>query len=105
MAAIKNMDNLTNADLQYELEQGGKFVRFSYTISIIVMSFRRESDMYFMRNGESHWKFSWPFTLISLFLGWWGLPWGFIYTPWSIIQNMSGGKDYTKDVLRAMTKE
>jgi len=31
--------------------------------------------------------------------GWWGIPWGFIYTPMSIISNISGGKDVTQSVL------
>jgi hypothetical protein len=40
-----------------------------------------------------------PYTLISLVLGWWGIPWGLIFTPAAIFTNLCGGKDVTQDVL------
>ncbi len=32
-----------------------------------------------------------PYSLLSLLFGWWGIPWGPIYTVQSIIQNFRGG--------------
>ncbi|MBP6661129.1 MAG: hypothetical protein KA174_10620 [Chitinophagales bacterium] len=96
---IKNIEGLTVDDINKELDRGAKFIYFSYTISILVMTFRRSSSIYFVSGGESHWSYSWKYTLISLLFGWWGIPWGFIYTPMSIISNISGGKDVTQSVL------
>src|SRR6185437_5217708 len=31
------------------------------------------------------------YTLISALFGWWGFPWGFIYTPQAIYRNLRGG--------------
>ena len=42
-----------------------------------------------------------PYTLISLAFGWWGFPWGFIYTPMSLATNLGGGKDVTAQLLAA----
>jgi hypothetical protein len=38
-----------------------------------------------------------------LILGWWGFPWGFIYTPMVILKNFSGGEDVTERVMASMT--
>jgi len=92
----------TQAELQDELSRGAKFVYFQYCISILVMTFRRPSDIYFVRAGESTVGKSMPFTMISVFLGWWGIPFGLIYTPMCIFTNLSGGKDVTASVLSSM---
>jgi len=38
------------------------------------------------------------FSVISLLFGWWGLPWGVIYTPMTMFTNLSGGCDVTDEV-------
>jgi len=35
------------------------------------------------------------YTLTSLLFGWWGFPWGFIYTPQAIYRNLCGGYRHT----------
>lgn len=104
MSAIKNLGNLSVQEINYELQNGGKFVIFQYSISVLVMTFKRPSGVYFLRAGESHWGKSLPFTIISLLFGWWGLPWGLIYTPMAIATNLGGGKDVTREVISAMNK-
>ena len=37
------------------------------------------------------------FTLLTLVLGWWGIPWGPIYTIGSIYTNFNGGKDVVSE--------
>ncbi|GEM_PF-4892691 len=37
----------------------------------------------------------------SLLFGWWGFPWGIIYTPISLWHNARGGSDHTHEVLTA----
>ncbi|MDR1154529.1 MAG: hypothetical protein LBL04_07440 [Bacteroidales bacterium] len=102
MAQIKNIEGLTVAELNNELSRGGKFVMFQYCVSIVVMTFRRSSDIYFVRAGESTIKHSIGYTLLTLLLGWWGIPWGPIYTIGSLYTNLSGGKDVTREVLNSL---
>lgn len=102
MSQIKNLEGLTADDINRELEQGGKFVTYQYCISIVLMTFRRSSDIYFLRAGESGFKFSIIWTFLTLFFGWWGIPWGPIYSIGSIFTNLSGGKDVTLEVIQAL---
>lgn len=100
--AIKNMEGLTTDQINRELAQGAKFVIYHYTISIVVMTFRRSSDIYFVRAGEGGVGKGLPYVLLSLVLGWWGIPWGPIYTIQSLYYNLGGGKDVTQDVLASV---
>jgi hypothetical protein len=102
MAGILGMDGLSTAQVEDELRRGGKFVVFEYCISFLVMTLRRSSDVYFVRAGQGTFGLSFGYSLMSLFLGWWGLPWGFIYTPLCLATNLGGGKDVTKAVLPAL---
>ena len=68
MAGIKNLENLSDEQINNELKKGGKFVMFSYTISIIIMTFRRNSDIYFIKSGESAVAYSWKYSLITFLL-------------------------------------
>jgi hypothetical protein len=95
-------DNKSGGELQQELQQGGKFVMYQYCISILILTFRRSSNIYFIRHEENAIVKGLPFTLLSLVLGWWGIPWGPIYTVQSVWVNFKGGKDVTKDVLASM---
>ena len=96
---IKNVEGLTTQQLNNELAQGGKFVIYQFTISIVVMTFRRSSDIYFVRAGESAVAKGLGYTALSLLFGWWGIPWGPIYTIGSLINNLGGGKNVTQEVL------
>ena len=42
------------------------------------------------------------YTLTSLLFGWWGFPWGFIYTPQAIYRNLSGG--YRESIAELLPK-
>ena len=92
---IVGIEGMTGDQLQAELQQGAKFVLFQYCISIIIMTFKRSSNIYFVRAGESAAGKGIVFTLISLLLGWWGIPWGPIYTIQALVTNLQGGKDVT----------
>ncbi len=102
MAEIKNIDGLSLSDIHREVQRGGKFVTFPYCVSILVMTFKRGSSIYFIKSGETAIKYNWMFILISLFAGWWGIPWGPIYTIGSLFTNLTGGKDITQDVIAAL---
>ena len=100
---IKNAPNIDTDSILYEINNGGKIVYFQYSISIIVMTFKRTSGFYLLRNGENASQYHWPYTLISLLLGWWGIPWGFIYTPVVLFKNINGGNDITEIVVQELT--
>ena len=88
--------------LQQELQQGGKFVMYQYCISLLIITFKRSSNIYFISHSENAVVKGLPFTLLSLVLGWWGIPWGPIYTIQSIWVNFKGGKDVTQEVAASI---
>ena len=100
--SIKGIEGLSEQDLKRELREGGKFVTFQYCFSVIIMSFRRTSGIYYIPPGKKAIGKSIPFTLISLCFGLWGIPWGLIYTIGSIATNFSGGTDVTREVVISM---
>ncbi len=100
---MKGIDNLTMQELHDELSRGGRFVIFDYCFSVLVMTFRRSSDVHFIRAGEGTFLKALPFTLVSLLFGWWGIPWGFIYTPIAIFTNIAGGRNVTTRVLSVLS--
>ena len=102
MAKIKGIEGMTPQQIQHELRNGGKFIVYQYCISIIVMTFRRSSDIYLVKSGESAVTKGLSFTGLTLLLGWWGIPWGPIYSIGSLYSNLRGGKDVTEEVLQAV---
>jgi hypothetical protein len=88
--------------VQSEVARGGRFVVYQYNFSVVLLSFRRSSDICFVRAGESAVAKGMRWTLISLFFGWWGIPWGLIWTPMSLVQNLRGGRDVTAEVMKAL---
>lgn len=99
---VRGMEGMTANQLQAELSRGGRFVIFQYCISALVITFKRNSGIYFIRAGGGAAGKSIKFTLLSLFLGWWGIPWGPIYTVQSLVTNFGGGKDVTPQVMAAL---
>lgn len=99
---IRGVEGLSIDEVRMRVSQGGKFVLFTWTLSFVVMTVRRPTAVYFINPGESAALKGLPFTLVSFFLGWWGIPWGFIYTPMSIFENLGGGKDVTNEALQSL---
>jgi hypothetical protein len=99
---IRGIEGMKHGELDFELQRGAKFVIFQYCISAVVVTFRRPSDIYFLRQGENPVVKGLPFTLLSLVAGWWGIPWGPIYTIQSVYNNSRGGKDVTQAVVNSL---
>ena len=99
---IKDIEGLTIEDLNREIDNGGKFVFYQYTISILILTFKRPSDIYFIKAGEKAASKGLQYTLLSAVLGWWGIPWGPIYTIQTIVNNSKGGKDVTQQVMASL---
>jgi len=99
---IRGVDGMKQGEVDFEIQRGAKFVLYQYCISIIVLTFRRSSDIYFLKSGENPVVKGLPFTLLSLVAGWWGIPWGPIYTIQSVYNNSRGGKDVTAAVVNSL---
>jgi hypothetical protein len=102
---IRGIEGMRAGEVDFEIQRGARFVFFQYCISIVVLTFRRASDIYFLRQGQSAVTKGLPFTLLSLVAGWWGIPWGPIYTIQSVYNNSRGGKDVTASVLNSVRAE
>ena len=105
MSKIIGVEGMTVEEVNKELEKGAKFVTFIYCFSLVIITFKRSSDIYFVRHDAGTLKKSIPYILISLLLGWWGIPWGLIYTVESLIVNFKGGRDVTAQVMSTLRQE
>ena len=99
---IHGIEGMSPDWLQSEIQRGAKLVFYQYAISILVMSFRRSSDIYFIPAGESAVKKGLIWSLISLLAGLWGIPWGPIFTIQSLVTNFKGGKDVTAELSASL---
>ena len=102
LGCISGAEGLTAAGLREAVAQGGRFVLFQYCFSVLVLSFKRSSPIFFIKPGESALAKGAPYSLISLFAGWWGIPWGPIWTLTTLANNISGGKDVTNAVVSSL---
>lgn len=96
---IKNIEGLSGSEIRNLVAQGGKFVMYKYCISVVIMTFNRPSDFHFIHPGKSRITPGLGYLFTNLFLGWWGIPWGPIYTIGNIATILRGGKDYTAEIL------
>lgn len=78
------------------LAQGGRMVMYQWCLSMVVLTFKRPSEIYFLRPGENAVARGLHCSFVTLFLGWWGIPWGPVYTLQSFWVNMTGGRDITE---------
>jgi hypothetical protein len=95
---IAGIDNLTPQELEAELAAGGRFVFYEFCISFVFLTLRCPTSIRFLRPQEFGVVRGLPYVFLSLLLGWWGVPWGIIYTPLTIFTNLCGGHDVTEEV-------
>ena len=96
---IQGTEGLSIEEVNKQVAAGARFVFYEYCVSLIFVTFRRPTDVYFVPPGKSGLARGWCYTLLSVLLGWWGIPWGFICTPLTIVTSLSGGCDVTAEVL------
>ena len=99
---IVGIDNMTVGELVEQVNRGGRFVVFQYAISVLVMSFKNPTNIHFVRPGEGTCGKAFGPTLASFLFGWWGFPFGIIFTIESLVVNLKGGRDVTNDVVNAI---
>jgi hypothetical protein len=109
-AALADSTQEVNRDWRREAARavatGGRLVVYEICISLVFITLRRPTGVKILRPGERGIVRGLPYSLVSLVLGWWGLPWGVIYTPLTILTNLRGGFDVTnqfrEDLLQFM---
>ena len=100
---IKGIEGMTLDEIEDEVEDGGKFVIFIWVISVLILTFKRTTDIHYIPPGHGTFSKSIGPTLLSCVIGWWGFPWGVIYTLQAIFTNLGGGKDVTDEVMDSLT--
>lgn len=83
-----------------EVMAGRRFVTYPFVVSLLVLSFNRNMGGVRLV-GRDQWPMVPLFgaTLVTILFGWWGFPWGIIWSPISLFHLWRGGRDSTLDVL------
>jgi hypothetical protein len=93
---------MTPTQIAHEVDRGTRFIVFQYCVSIVIITFRRSSPPQFVPVGESPANAGLPWTLLTALVGWWGFPFGLIWTPMAIYKNLNGGTDVTRAILASL---
>ena len=101
---IIGLEGMTPDEVNYELDRGARFVMFDYVVSVVILTFRQRSNIYFVRSDEGTFVRSLGYIMATCLFGWWGIPWGPIFSIGAIATNLGGGSDVTNEVL-AMLNE
>jgi hypothetical protein len=104
MKLAPELARMTPDQLALEAQRGARFVIYQYCISVVILTFRRNSPIQFVPAGASPAAKGLPWTLLSFLLGWWGFPFGLIYTPMVLYKNLNGGIDVTQNLLGAINR-
>jgi hypothetical protein len=90
--------------LQEAIKRGARFLAFPYCVSLVVITMQRRSHIYFVEPNESLVPQGIYFSLLSAVFGWWGIPWGPIYTLDAIIACFRGGRNVTNEVMVSLRR-
>ncbi|MCL1807280.1 MAG: hypothetical protein FWG31_06230 [Oscillospiraceae bacterium] len=93
-----DIDNMSVSEIRQELRNGSCFIRYRFCFSLLFFTFMRSSGIYLIRDGESRAAKGLRFTVLTFLAGWWGVPWGPVYSIRSIKTNLRGGIDITENV-------
>ncbi|MBW6519069.1 MAG: hypothetical protein K0A89_11290 [ANME-2 cluster archaeon] len=100
---IENLDTIKNGTAMYKgihITPQTQVTQFQTCISLIF--FTTKSPSRFFINGQgNHIIAGLVFTVFTLLLGWWGIPWGPVYTIQTVIKNLTGGH---KQIIGEMVK-
>ena len=93
------LEVLSPVEIRDLVSRGYRFVRFERCTSFLFATIRHESPVYFTENWQDRYLHGLGYSLLSLLLGPWGVPWGAFLTAQSIWTNLTGGIDVTEEVL------
>jgi hypothetical protein len=93
-------------DLKKEINNGSKFIVFQYCVSLFfAVTLRRFSPAILIKENSLFNKYKRKYNIISYIFGWWGIPWGPIYTIKSININNNGAVDVTEEIMLNITED
>lgn len=101
MAQIHGVGNMTVSELRQEVQQGGKFVVYLYCVSILILTFKRSSAIYFIRANENAVLKGLPFTFLSLLAGWWHLQ---LLPSKPLSRTCKEGNDITPEMMNSLNR-
>lgn len=96
---LKQTKGFTLNEILSQIEDGARFITYGYCISILALTFRPVSIPYFIKKGEKRNKYQLKYNILTLLFGWWGIPWGPIYSVDMMIINKKGGVDVSESVI------
>ena len=96
-SSVEETDEATLTEAEREVIAGGRFVTYRYCWSLLV-SFNHTSPPLLLRASDDGFGPAFRYSLISVFLGWWGIP-GPVWAISTIRHNARGGKDVTLETL------
>ncbi|MBR8536870.1 hypothetical protein KDU71_14945 [Carboxylicivirga sediminis] len=102
---LKLPQPLTIEELKYKVENGYRFKAFQYCFSPIFATYYPFSPAFLLKDGETGKPQIRKYNMISAIFGWWGVPYGPLYTIRSMRFNLKGGLDVTDDILKNITEE
>ena len=94
---------LTADEVRARVAAGARLVRFELCVSALVFTVRRQSTVYLTTSRGRRTLRGFRYSLASLLLGPWGVPWGLIWTPRAVWVNLTGGVDETDAVLALLS--
>ncbi|GEM_PF-685444 len=97
-------ENTTFEGLKQEIAQGGRFVVYSYCISLFfAVTLRRISPAYLIPASGTTKNIKHKYNLYNYLFGWWQIPVGLPTTFRNIKINNRGGLDVTEDIMLNIT--
>ncbi len=95
MPTSTRLDARTAGEVRAEIERGARIVTYTWCVSLVVLTITRNTRPYLIRAGCAPRTAGLPWAILTLLLGWWGLPWGLINTPRALWKTLRGGTDLT----------
>lgn len=96
---------MSPSEIRSRVELGARLVRFEFCVSLLFITIRRQSPLYFTSSWQDRYLRGLGYSLVAALLGPWGVPWGLICTPWAIWVNLTGGVDETEDALACIVSQ
>ena|SRR5579872_576389 len=91
-------------EIRSRVMAGARLVRFEICLSFLFATIRRQSPLYLTESWQDRYLRGFCYSVLALFFGLWGVPWGLIWTPRAIWINLTGGVDETEKALAAIEK-